>query len=90
MSKRDREGLLKATPTLSYFAAPIPEGLCSVLNSAPPRARCSGPPRSGHPRKLGCKCDMEYKTARRWTGGKTKENGNIAAGTPLLNSELLL
>lgn len=49
LSKRDRAGLLKATPILSCFAAPIPEGLCSVLNSAPPRERCSGPPRSVHP-----------------------------------------
>lgn len=49
LSKRDGAGLLGATPTLSCFAAPVPEGLCSVLNSAPPRERCSGPPRSGHP-----------------------------------------
>lgn len=49
LSKRDKAGLIKAPPTLSCFAAPIPKGLCSVLNSAPPYERCSGPPRSGHP-----------------------------------------
>ena len=87
LSKRDGAGLLDVTPIPPCFAAPAPPRLRPPSrNSAPPHELCPDPPRSGRLWQLGCKCDMEHKTALWWTRSK---NGSPVTSTPLLNSWFL-